>query len=550
MAGLFVSTTGTDVDIPELGIIIVHPTTDRDMGDQFNPEEIRGANSLTTAIVAGTLVWKKSAGGATETPSNYDKDYLDIEQENTGTGATADRAATFKDLALIDFRAVTNEPTGFLNQTDSIFSYVDTTRTFTIQPKSPATSYDYYIKGVKYTESASKSVVNANTEGLWYFYFTGTTLECGQSYKTYASGSAMIAIMYWDSGQSVACCLFEERHGIVMDGDTHGELHNTIGTQLVPGGLDFGNYTLQGDGSSDPHAQVSISNGTIYDEDIRCNIVNAATPANRFEQILSTVAKIPIMYKAGTASAPTIEMVDATNFPCIWTSGQRLKYNQLNGSNNWVLTEATEGYIVTVFIYASTEIRHPIMAILGQGQDPSATQANMTRTVALTDMLGLPMVETVLLGRLFFQTSSAYSNQPKARLLAIDSVDLNNNTAEGLTNYNLTSNTAFVTASTTDVAITSFSITPAAGTYVVLFDASSSATQNNASVFCSIYKNGSAVTDSARPVQSVSANFVFGQHTQSIIQVSGTEAIDVRVKISQGSLTVNGRSLLLMRLGN
>src|SRR3990172_7867217 len=98
MAGLFVSTTGTDVDIPELGIIIVHPTTDRDMGDQFNPEEIRGANSLTTAIVAGTLVWKKSAGGATETPSNYDKDYLDIEQENTGTGATADRAATFKDL--------------------------------------------------------------------------------------------------------------------------------------------------------------------------------------------------------------------------------------------------------------------------------------------------------------------------------------------------------------------------------------------------------------------------------------------------------------------
>lgn len=96
--GLFVSTTGTSVAVPELGITIAHPTTDQDIGGQFNPEEIRGALSLTSAIIAGTLVWRKLAAGAIQTAGNYDPDYIDIENENTGTGLQDDRVVTFKDL--------------------------------------------------------------------------------------------------------------------------------------------------------------------------------------------------------------------------------------------------------------------------------------------------------------------------------------------------------------------------------------------------------------------------------------------------------------------
>jgi len=92
--GLYVSTTGGSVVISELGITIVHPTTDYALSDQFTAEEIQHAESLTTSIVNGTLIWKKTSGGSVETPSDYDPEFLDIEEESTGTGREKDRTAT------------------------------------------------------------------------------------------------------------------------------------------------------------------------------------------------------------------------------------------------------------------------------------------------------------------------------------------------------------------------------------------------------------------------------------------------------------------------
>lgn len=96
--GLFVSTTGTTVDIPELGITITHPTTDFNVDAQFSSNEIERASTLTSLIQAGTLVWRKVAAGAIQTPSDYDSNYLEVDEENTGPGPSADRTVTFKDL--------------------------------------------------------------------------------------------------------------------------------------------------------------------------------------------------------------------------------------------------------------------------------------------------------------------------------------------------------------------------------------------------------------------------------------------------------------------
>lgn len=96
--GLFVSTTGTNVVIPELGITITHPTTDYNIGTQFSSEYIQRASTLTSVIRAGTLVWRKTAGGTAQPATDYDADYLEVDEENTGLGLKADRAVTFKDL--------------------------------------------------------------------------------------------------------------------------------------------------------------------------------------------------------------------------------------------------------------------------------------------------------------------------------------------------------------------------------------------------------------------------------------------------------------------
>jgi len=96
--GLFVSTTGTSVSIPELGIEIVTPTTDRDLGGQFSSDDIEQATTLTTNIRNGTLVWRKVAAGAIQPATDYEANFLEIEEENIGVGLQADRTVTFKDL--------------------------------------------------------------------------------------------------------------------------------------------------------------------------------------------------------------------------------------------------------------------------------------------------------------------------------------------------------------------------------------------------------------------------------------------------------------------
>jgi hypothetical protein len=96
--GLYVSTTGADASIPELGFTLTHPSTDHPLSDQFSPEDLQGAATLTSLIRAGTLVWRKTAGGSAQPATDYDADFVEAETMNTGLGAQADRVVTFKDL--------------------------------------------------------------------------------------------------------------------------------------------------------------------------------------------------------------------------------------------------------------------------------------------------------------------------------------------------------------------------------------------------------------------------------------------------------------------
>jgi hypothetical protein len=98
--GFFVSTASANVTIDELGIIFTHPTVDYDLGAQFSGPEIAKADSLTTAIRNGSLIWRKLAGGTIQPATDYDSQYWQAEEENTGVGKQDDRVVTFKDLGI------------------------------------------------------------------------------------------------------------------------------------------------------------------------------------------------------------------------------------------------------------------------------------------------------------------------------------------------------------------------------------------------------------------------------------------------------------------
>lgn len=92
--GLFVSTTGTDVVVSELGITITHPTIDRQLDEQFSAEELSRAESLTEAILNGTLTWKKELSGPVETSSDYDQDWVAVERLSSGPSSDNSLAVT------------------------------------------------------------------------------------------------------------------------------------------------------------------------------------------------------------------------------------------------------------------------------------------------------------------------------------------------------------------------------------------------------------------------------------------------------------------------
>jgi len=96
--GLYVSTTGVDVEIEEFGFTLAHPETDYAISDQFDADEVRYAETLTTTIRNGTLIWRMTPAGAIQPPTDYDPDYLDAERENTGDGLEDNQVVLFKDL--------------------------------------------------------------------------------------------------------------------------------------------------------------------------------------------------------------------------------------------------------------------------------------------------------------------------------------------------------------------------------------------------------------------------------------------------------------------
>lgn len=121
--------------------------------------------------------------------------------------------------------------------------------------------------------------------------------------------------------------------------------------------------------------------------------------------------------------------------------------------------------------------------------------------------------------------------------------------AAGIANYSASATTAFSTTSPTYTPITGFIVTPAPGTYAIFFNASCQATLNNSNVSVALYRAGSILADSERVTQSVSSNFVFQTSTLGVAQFDGTQTLEIYAKTTGGTLTVNSRTGVALRLG-
>jgi len=321
--------------------------------------------------------------------------------------------------------ALTKYPTGFVNRTDSTLAFSDATRTFTVGPTGA--SYTVWYHGQKLLKSAPESVVWPNVEGLQAAYFDSSgTIQTTNNPNTIANvfgGDGIpIAAWYWDATNAQTIRRIEERHDTSLPPAMHIYLHRYVGTVLEGAGGALGNFVAGGTGNDANNAEFSVADCTVADEDIRWPIINAAP------QVLSPIAQIP-MYSLTGPGTGIWRQKTADNFPLIYSgtggyvgANGRLPWNQFI-AGAWQLTEVTQLDFVLGHYFASTDLRLPIFGIVGQAVYTTATLARAGANVELNNIQNLNSLlstEKRALGSVIFQTSAAYGNVPKARVVVTD----------------------------------------------------------------------------------------------------------------------------------
>ena len=297
---------------------------------------------------------------------------------------------------------------GFVDRDESIISFAvndlgggEYSRVFTITPT--VSTFDVYIAGKKYSLEELTAEIT-DTPGLWTVYLVddggSVSLEASQTFP--GMDNALVAIIYWSSALN-AGLLTDERHGYIMDTDTHLYLHNTVGVRYY--------YGLS---LTEAAGVLTITEGVIYDEDLRVEI----TEQN----------KCTILYRNGEAYYE-------------WDEGSSIYYklgvnSRVCYNDGLALVEAaTANKYVAYWIFATNDADYPVYSLAGQTISDTIAQArtaNVYQNLALGE---LPSKEMKLIYRVLLKTDGTFaeaqdlrvvSNMPSGTYLATDHRTLTN----------------------------------------------------------------------------------------------------------------------------
>ena len=314
-----------------------------------------------------------------------------------------------KDVQLLkEADALRLDPSGFPNRTDSTIAFNDGTLRFTIAPV--ASTFSIWIKGVEHVKE-TETVDITDTEGVWYIYYDFSGVLIASQVEWDINNTVQISILYWDAANNKAIIFAEERHGMDMSSSSHTYNHKTVGTRFQEGLAVTGDDS--GNGSADSHAQIAVSDGIIYDEDLKIEIVDDPAPSAIFEQILDPIAEIPVYYKDGVAGP--WRKKTANTFPVL-EGTSRLAYN-LDTGGTWTQPDATDNRHVAMWIFASNNAYEPVFALLGQRQDKKKKDADENNTFESLDLTGVFTPEIKLLFRVILKTKASYGNTVHAKVV-------------------------------------------------------------------------------------------------------------------------------------
>lgn len=317
-----------------------------------------------------------------------------------------------------DFDAVEHQHrNGFLNRTDSSIAFDTGTRTFTIDKTNGG--FVVWQNGTKYTRTTEDTIVIADSVGIHVIYYDAgvLTVSVNPSHSAFDDiivNRVLVAIIYWNATDNDDVIFGDERHGLIMDGETHHYLHDTRRAQYGSG---FGltDYIL--DTASDAALTFELGNGFFYDEDLEHEIIDGSA-ANQYEQQLSSGdAEIPIMYRDDVDGSWTEDA--ASTLPYKTAGSGRLAYNKDDGDGTFSQVEIANNKFVTLTLIATNDSSFPIKMIQGQTEyntKVAALEGGSTEILAFGDF---PTPETVILYRFIMQTNSGFGGTKKAKIIEV-----------------------------------------------------------------------------------------------------------------------------------
>lgn len=403
---------------------LVHWTTPNQK-DISHYEVYRRTDAATASITTADVVAKRYHITNTETPSVF---YYDLFSSlNTSTAywywvksvafdgqrstgqhptITADRVG----IPSIADGTVVKDPTGFPNRTDSVISFTDGTRTFSISPA--VTSFDYYQDAEKFTKCAAETVVITNSTGITWFYYDSATLSSVKDPSDAVSDQLIrlnpfIAVVYWSTATNSSVFFGDERHGLNMAGATHAYLHFVFGLQYITGLAPDG-ITADQSGDLDEHAQFGVNAGGVTDEDVYHQIVSVGRTAG-----------LNILYRNGVGGP--WEKTTNAGFSVTTTGTGRLAFNQ-NIAGTWLVSEVSNNRYALSHVFASSENDDPLFAIMGQYDYATQVTAREGATTEINDLLlgDLPGPELRPIATFIFQTANGYANAVQSRIRTTD----------------------------------------------------------------------------------------------------------------------------------
>lgn len=396
--------------VQQVANVLATATPTNQLANQLRDKELDSIRKTIAEMMQkiSTMSW---GGGGTGVVRIHETDDFDK------TSYGENRVMTWSDgmfrLADSDFSiatAATGEPMGHTDKTQSLISFNNASRTFSISPV--AASFEIWTKGVQRTITDTRTVTLPDLTGLYYIYFdTAGELQYRTSFFDWPN-DCMTAYVYWNDDTKTASFVADERHGITLDWQTHEYLHRTRGAAIA-NGFNAGNYVLLGDGSSNSHIQIDVASGTFFDEDLQVDIVATNTPtANTWEQDLTGPARIPMFYLSGDAWV----IDDPTDFPV--KKGISLPQYNLNTAGVWSTADIDNNKFGVTFILATNNINYPVIGVMGQSSHANQGDAEAAEFSDLT-LTGFPVVEMRPLYKMVYDCKSSYSNFVKARLVSL-----------------------------------------------------------------------------------------------------------------------------------